>query len=88
MTAKLRHQPERGRNGGLPDEAGLCVQLHHVLRAKGGVRAQGEEIRPRNLHHSQAPKFSSESKRVFGLCADAALAVRPMARAVVTTKVS
>ncbi len=34
----------------------------------------------------QAPKFSSDSKRVFGLRADAGETVRPMASAVVFTK--
>jgi hypothetical protein len=37
---------------------------------------------------AQAPKFSSESKRLFGLGVDAARAVLPMASAVVLAKVS
>ena len=36
----------------------------------------------------QAPKFSSDSNRVFGLCLDAGVTVLPMASAVVVTKLS
>lgn len=68
--------------------AGLRVQLHHVLGADVGIRAKRQKFQPCGVRFFQEPKFSSESKRVLGLDADAAFVVLPMASAVVLAKVS
>lgn len=86
MAFDLWNQAEGGRYRGFAHKTGPLVEFHHVLGAQCWVIAKGNELRPRATRFDQAPKFSSDSKRMFGLCLDAGMTVLPMASAVVFTK--
>jgi hypothetical protein len=57
-------------------------------KADHGIPGLRKKLIPGNPWFSQEPKFSSESKRVFGLETDEGGTVLPIASAVVLTKLS
>ena len=84
----LGNQSKGRRQGGFADDSRMSIQFHHVFGTNFGILTEGEKFIPSKLRFLQASKFSSESKRLFGLGMDSPGAFWPMAFAVVLTKVA